>query len=122
MKPARNPTVSEMRAPFRLALGERLLLAIVGVRQMIDAGQHGAEHEDQQPQARQINAERAHDLARLQHVHADVRDPSDRADQVGGQLEGSRNSDGLDRDIHTQPAAKGLFRDSDPEKRTGVGK
>ena len=30
--------VGEMRAPFRLALGERLLLAVVGVRQMIDAG------------------------------------------------------------------------------------
>jgi len=36
--------VGEMRAPLRLALGESLLLAIVGVRQMIDAGQRGAEH------------------------------------------------------------------------------
>ena len=35
--------VGEMRAPFRLALGERLLLAVVGVRQMIDARQHRAE-------------------------------------------------------------------------------
>ena len=36
--------VGEMRAPFGLALGEGLLLAIVGVRQMIDAAQRGAEH------------------------------------------------------------------------------
>ena len=35
--------VGQMRAPFRLALGERLLLAVVGVRQMIDARQHRAE-------------------------------------------------------------------------------
>ena len=35
--------VGEMRAPFRLALGEGLLLAVVGVRQMIDAGQQRAE-------------------------------------------------------------------------------
>ena len=36
--------VGEMRAPFGLALGEGLLLAIVGVRQMIDAVQRRAEH------------------------------------------------------------------------------
>ncbi len=35
--------VGQMRAPFRLAPRERLLLAVIGVRQMIDAGQHGAE-------------------------------------------------------------------------------
>ncbi len=35
--------VGQMRAPFRLALGEGLLLAVIGVRQMIDARQHGAE-------------------------------------------------------------------------------
>ena len=35
--------IGKMRAPFRLALGERLMLAVVGVRQMIDAGQHRAE-------------------------------------------------------------------------------
>ena len=35
--------VGQMRAPFRLALGERLLLAVVGVRQVIDARQHRAE-------------------------------------------------------------------------------
>src|SRR5665213_143553 len=32
-----------MRAPLRLAFGEGLLLAIVGVRQVIDTRQHGAE-------------------------------------------------------------------------------
>ena len=36
--------VGEMRAVFRLALGEGLLLAVIGVRQMIDAGQQRAEH------------------------------------------------------------------------------
>ena len=35
--------VGEMRAPLRLALGERLLLAVIGVRQMIDAGEQRAE-------------------------------------------------------------------------------
>ena len=35
--------VGQMRAPFRLALRERLMLAVIGVRQMIDARQHGAE-------------------------------------------------------------------------------
>ena len=35
--------VREMRAPLRLAFRERLLLAIVGVRQMIDARHHRAE-------------------------------------------------------------------------------
>ena len=35
--------VGEVRAPFRLALRERLLLAVVGVRQMVDAGQQRAE-------------------------------------------------------------------------------
>ncbi len=35
--------IREMRAPFRLALGESLMLAIVSVRQMIDARDHGAE-------------------------------------------------------------------------------
>ena len=35
--------VGEMRAPFRLALGEGLLLAIVGRRQVIDAGEQRAE-------------------------------------------------------------------------------
>src|SRR5438105_7688653 len=33
-----------MRAIFRLALGEGLLLAVIGVRQMVDAGQERAEH------------------------------------------------------------------------------
>jgi len=33
--------IGEMAAPFRLALGEGLLGAIVGMRQVIDAGQHG---------------------------------------------------------------------------------
>src|SRR5262249_58125472 len=32
-----------MRAPVRLALAERLLLAVVGRRQMVDAGEHRAE-------------------------------------------------------------------------------
>src|ERR1700691_4718995 len=32
-----------MRAPFRLADGERLMLAAIGCRQMIDAGQERAE-------------------------------------------------------------------------------
>ena len=32
-----------MAAPFRLTLGESLLRAIIGVRQVIDAGEHGAE-------------------------------------------------------------------------------
>ena len=36
--------VGEMRAVFRLALAEGLLLAVIGVRQMIDAGQQRAEH------------------------------------------------------------------------------
>ena len=35
--------VGEMRAPFRLALAEGLLLAIIGRRQMIDAGEQRAE-------------------------------------------------------------------------------
>ncbi len=35
--------VGEMRAPFRLADGEGLLLAVIGRRQMIDAGQQRAE-------------------------------------------------------------------------------
>ena len=35
--------VGEMAAPFRLALGEGLMLAIVGRRQMVDAGQEGTE-------------------------------------------------------------------------------
>ena len=35
--------VGEMRAPFRLALGEGLLLAIVGRRQVVDAGEQRAE-------------------------------------------------------------------------------
>ena len=35
--------VGEMRAPFRLALGEGLMLAAIGRRQMIDAGQQRAE-------------------------------------------------------------------------------
>ena len=35
--------VGEMRAPFRLALGEGLLLAVVGRRQMVDAGEQRAE-------------------------------------------------------------------------------
>ena len=35
--------VRQMRAPFRLATAEGLFLAVVGVRQVIDAGQHGAE-------------------------------------------------------------------------------
>ena len=35
--------VGKMRAPFGLALGEGLLLAIVGVRQVIDAGKQRAE-------------------------------------------------------------------------------
>ena len=35
--------VGEVRAPFRLALAEGLLLAVVGVRQMIDAGEQRAE-------------------------------------------------------------------------------
>jgi hypothetical protein len=30
--------VGEMAAPFRFALGERLMLAVIGRRQMIDAG------------------------------------------------------------------------------------
>ena len=36
--------LGEMRAIFRLALGEGLLLAVIGVRQVIDAGQQRAEH------------------------------------------------------------------------------
>ena len=36
--------VSQMRAPFRLPPGKAVLLQIVGVRQMVDAGQHIAEH------------------------------------------------------------------------------
>ena len=35
--------VRQMRAPFRLALGERLLLPVIGVRQMIDAREQRAE-------------------------------------------------------------------------------
>ena len=35
--------VGEMRAPFRLALAEGLMLAVIGMRQVIDAGQHQAE-------------------------------------------------------------------------------
>ena len=35
--------VGEMRAPVRLALAEGLVLAVVGVRQVIDAGQQRAE-------------------------------------------------------------------------------
>jgi hypothetical protein len=35
--------VGEMAAPFRLALGEGLMLAVVGRRQMIDSGQQRAE-------------------------------------------------------------------------------
>ena len=35
--------VGEMRAPFRLAFGEGLMLAVIGRRQMIDAGQQRAE-------------------------------------------------------------------------------
>jgi hypothetical protein len=35
--------IREMRAPFGLAFGECLLLAIIGVRQMIDAGEQRAE-------------------------------------------------------------------------------
>ena len=35
--------VGEMRAPLRLALAERLLLAVVGRRQVIDAGEQRAE-------------------------------------------------------------------------------
>ena len=35
--------VGEMAAPFRLALGERLMLAVIGRRQMIDAGEQRAE-------------------------------------------------------------------------------
>ncbi len=35
--------VGEMRAPFGLALGEGLLLAVVGVRQVVDAGEQRAE-------------------------------------------------------------------------------
>src|SRR5262249_54609893 len=35
--------IGEMRAPFRLTLRERLLLAIVGRRQVIDAGQERTE-------------------------------------------------------------------------------
>ena len=35
--------VGQMRAPVRLALGESLMLAVVGRRQMIDAGEQGAE-------------------------------------------------------------------------------
>ena len=36
--------VGEMRAILRLALAEGLLVAVIGVRQMIDAGQQRAEH------------------------------------------------------------------------------
>ena len=36
--------IRQMRAPVRLALGEGLVLAAVGVRQVIDAGQERAEH------------------------------------------------------------------------------
>ncbi len=35
--------VGEMRAPFRLALGEGLMLAVIGRRQMVDAGKQRAE-------------------------------------------------------------------------------
>ena len=35
--------VGKMRAPFRLAAGEGLMLAAVGRRQMIDAGEQRAE-------------------------------------------------------------------------------
>ena len=35
--------VGQMAAPFRLAAGEGLFLAVVGVRQVIDTRQHGAE-------------------------------------------------------------------------------
>ena len=36
--------VGEMRAPFGLAAREGVLLEVVGVRQVVDAGQHRAEH------------------------------------------------------------------------------
>ena len=36
--------IGEMRAVFRLALAEGLLVAVIGVGQMIDAGQQRAEH------------------------------------------------------------------------------
>ena len=36
--------VGEMRAVFRLALAEGLLLAVIGVGQVIDAGQQRSEH------------------------------------------------------------------------------
>ena len=35
--------VGEMRAPFRLALAEGLVLAVVGRRQMVDAGEQRPE-------------------------------------------------------------------------------
>ena len=35
--------VRQMRAPVGFALGEGLFLAVIGVRQVVDAGQHGAE-------------------------------------------------------------------------------
>ena len=35
--------VRKMRAPFRLALRERLLLAVIGVRQVVNAAEHHAE-------------------------------------------------------------------------------
>ena len=41
---SRSSLVGEMRAVFRLALGEGLLLAVVGVGKMIDAGEQRAVH------------------------------------------------------------------------------
>jgi hypothetical protein len=39
----RSSSSARWRAPFRLALGEGLMLAVIGRRQMIDAGQQRAE-------------------------------------------------------------------------------
>ncbi len=40
-------------------------------------------------------------------VHADVRDPSARSDQLGAELECLRYADGLDRDVHAQAVSQG---------------
>ena len=36
--------IGKMRAPFRFALGEGLVLAVVGMRQVIGTGEQGPNH------------------------------------------------------------------------------